>query len=204
MTIAVAALAANGTTTIRNVESWRVKETDRLAAMATELRKVGASVVETQDSISVTPPAQLTRQCRNRHLRRPPHGDVLLAGGAAAHPGGDQRPQMRGQDLPGLFRGTGQVGRRLILPTGLTRHTPCLASWPTGGACIKPAPHSGRGFIPCPSSAFCGLRSWPCNTATGGITTHQTATSTSPGAGKTARKPMNKNSFCTAKSAKLI
>ncbi len=59
MTIAVAALAANGTTTIRNVESWRVKETDRLAAMATELRKVGASVVETQDSISVTPPAQL-------------------------------------------------------------------------------------------------------------------------------------------------
>ncbi len=60
MTIAVAALAANGTTTIRNVESWRVKETDRLAAMATELRKVGASVVETQDSISVTPPAQLT------------------------------------------------------------------------------------------------------------------------------------------------
>ena len=60
MTIAVAALAAKGTTTIRNVESWRVKETDRLAAMATELRKVGASVVETQDSISVTPPAQLT------------------------------------------------------------------------------------------------------------------------------------------------
>jgi 3-phosphoshikimate 1-carboxyvinyltransferase len=59
MTIAVAALAAKGTTTIRNVESWRVKETDRLAAMATELRKVGASVVETQDSISVTPPAQL-------------------------------------------------------------------------------------------------------------------------------------------------
>ncbi|MDC7705642.1 3-phosphoshikimate 1-carboxyvinyltransferase [Vogesella indigofera] len=60
MTIAVAALAANGTTTIRNVESWRVKETDRLAAMATELRKVGATVVETQDSISVTPPATLT------------------------------------------------------------------------------------------------------------------------------------------------
>jgi len=59
MTIAVAALAANGTTTIRNVESWRVKETDRLAAMATELRKVGASVVETQDSISITPPATL-------------------------------------------------------------------------------------------------------------------------------------------------
>ncbi|QZA79404.1 3-phosphoshikimate 1-carboxyvinyltransferase [Deefgea tanakiae] len=60
MTIAIAALYANGTTTIRNIESWRVKETDRLSAMATELRKVGATVVEGQDWISVTPPATLT------------------------------------------------------------------------------------------------------------------------------------------------
>nr|WP_314898937.1 3-phosphoshikimate 1-carboxyvinyltransferase [uncultured Deefgea sp.] len=60
MTIAIAALYAKGTTTIRNIESWRVKETDRLSAMATELRKVGATVVEGQDWISVTPPATLT------------------------------------------------------------------------------------------------------------------------------------------------
>jgi 3-phosphoshikimate 1-carboxyvinyltransferase len=60
MTIAVAALFADGTTTIRNIESWRVKETDRLSAMATELRKVGATVVEGQDFISITPPEQLT------------------------------------------------------------------------------------------------------------------------------------------------
>jgi len=59
MTIAIAALFADGTTTIRNVESWRVKETDRLAAMATELRKVGATVEEGQDYIRVTPPAVL-------------------------------------------------------------------------------------------------------------------------------------------------
>lgn len=59
MTIAIAALYAKGTTTIRNIESWRVKETDRLSAMATELRKVGATVVEGQDWISVTPPATL-------------------------------------------------------------------------------------------------------------------------------------------------
>ncbi|XZG69588.1 3-phosphoshikimate 1-carboxyvinyltransferase [Chitinibacteraceae bacterium HSL-7] len=59
MTIAVAALFAKGTTTIRNVESWRVKETDRLSAMATELRKVGATVEEGQDYIVVTPPAEL-------------------------------------------------------------------------------------------------------------------------------------------------
>ena len=43
MTLAVVALFANGTTTLRNIASWRVKETDRLAAMAKELRKLGAS-----------------------------------------------------------------------------------------------------------------------------------------------------------------
>jgi 3-phosphoshikimate 1-carboxyvinyltransferase len=57
MTIAVLALFAEGTTTIRNVASWRVKETDRLAAMAIELRKVGALVEEGVDSIRITPPA---------------------------------------------------------------------------------------------------------------------------------------------------
>lgn len=60
MTIAVAALAAEGTTTIRNVASWRVKETDRLTAMATELRKVGAIVEEGADYIRITPPETLT------------------------------------------------------------------------------------------------------------------------------------------------
>lgn len=60
MTLAVMALFANGTTTLRNIASWRVKETDRIAAMATELRKVGASVVEGEDFIKITPPAVLT------------------------------------------------------------------------------------------------------------------------------------------------
>ncbi|WP_374352500.1 3-phosphoshikimate 1-carboxyvinyltransferase [Chitinimonas sp.] len=60
MTIAVLALFADGTTTIRNVASWRVKETDRLSAMATELRKVGAVVEEGADYLRITPPAQLT------------------------------------------------------------------------------------------------------------------------------------------------
>ena len=57
MTLAVMALYANGTTTLRNIASWRVKETDRIAAMATELRKLGASVDEGADFIRVTPPA---------------------------------------------------------------------------------------------------------------------------------------------------
>ncbi|MEY2861195.1 MAG: hypothetical protein RL392_1653 [Pseudomonadota bacterium] len=57
MTLAVMALYANGTTTLRNIASWRVKETDRIAAMAIELRKLGATVVEGADFIQVTPPA---------------------------------------------------------------------------------------------------------------------------------------------------
>jgi 3-phosphoshikimate 1-carboxyvinyltransferase len=59
MTIATTALFAKGTTVIRNVYNWRVKETDRLAAMATELRKVGAEVEEGNDYIKITAPEKL-------------------------------------------------------------------------------------------------------------------------------------------------
>ncbi len=57
MTLATAALFAKGTTTLRNIASWRVKETDRIAAMAIELRKLGAEVEEGADYIRVTPAA---------------------------------------------------------------------------------------------------------------------------------------------------
>ena len=66
MTLAIMALFADGdsdqkrTTTLRNIASWRVKETDRIAAMAAELRKVGAVVEEGADYIKITPPAKLT------------------------------------------------------------------------------------------------------------------------------------------------
>jgi 3-phosphoshikimate 1-carboxyvinyltransferase len=56
MTLAVLALYADGPSTLRNIGSWRVKETDRLAAMATELRKLGATVQEGADFLRVTPP----------------------------------------------------------------------------------------------------------------------------------------------------
>ncbi len=59
MTIAMCALFAEGTTLIRNIASWRVKETDRIAAMAAELRKVGADVEEGADYIRITPPRRL-------------------------------------------------------------------------------------------------------------------------------------------------
>ncbi len=57
MTLAVMALYAQGTTRLSDIGSWRVKETDRIAAMAAELRKVGAHVDEGPDWIAVTPPA---------------------------------------------------------------------------------------------------------------------------------------------------
>ena len=55
MTIATTALFAEGETVIRNIYNWRVKETDRLSAMATELRKIGAEVEEGEDFIRIKP-----------------------------------------------------------------------------------------------------------------------------------------------------
>jgi 3-phosphoshikimate 1-carboxyvinyltransferase len=57
MTAAVLALFARGPSRLRNIASWRVKETDRIAAMATELRKFGAEVEEGADHLAITPPA---------------------------------------------------------------------------------------------------------------------------------------------------
>ncbi|MFN3986950.1 MAG: bifunctional 3-phosphoshikimate 1-carboxyvinyltransferase/cytidylate kinase [Rhodocyclaceae bacterium] len=59
MTLAVAALFADGPCRLRNIASWRVKETDRIAAMANELRKVGAGVDEGDDFLVVHPPVQV-------------------------------------------------------------------------------------------------------------------------------------------------
>ncbi len=59
MTLAVVALFTDGPCQLRNIASWRVKETDRIAAMAAELRKLGARVVEHVDQLDVTPPELL-------------------------------------------------------------------------------------------------------------------------------------------------
>ena len=59
MTLAVLALFAKGTTTIRNVYNWRLKETERMKAIVTELRKLGAIVEEGHDFCRITPPAQV-------------------------------------------------------------------------------------------------------------------------------------------------
>lgn len=59
MTLAVLALFADGSSTLRNIASWRVKETDRIAAMATELGKLGAQIEAGADYLRITPPARL-------------------------------------------------------------------------------------------------------------------------------------------------
>lgn len=59
MTLAVLALFAKGTTKLLNIGSWRVKETDRIKAMANELRKLGAAVTEGNDFIEITPPLKI-------------------------------------------------------------------------------------------------------------------------------------------------
>ena len=58
MTLAVMALYADGPTLLRNIASWRVKETDRITAMACELQKLGAAVEEGPDYVRITPPVQ--------------------------------------------------------------------------------------------------------------------------------------------------
>jgi 3-phosphoshikimate 1-carboxyvinyltransferase len=60
MTLAMTALFAEGPTTIRNIGNWRVKETDRIRAMATELRKLGAQVEEGSDWLTVHPPLSIS------------------------------------------------------------------------------------------------------------------------------------------------
>ncbi|MSQ80537.1 MAG: 3-phosphoshikimate 1-carboxyvinyltransferase [Candidatus Methylopumilus sp.] len=59
MTLAILALFAKGTTRLTNIASWRVKETDRIAAMAKELRKLGATVIEGEDFIEITAPLHI-------------------------------------------------------------------------------------------------------------------------------------------------
>ncbi len=87
MTLAIVALFADGPSTLRNVGSWRVKETDRLSAMATELRKVGAEVDEGADWIRITPPTkfrQATIDTYDDH-RMAMCFSLVAAGGVPVH-----------------------------------------------------------------------------------------------------------------------
>jgi 3-phosphoshikimate 1-carboxyvinyltransferase len=111
MTLAVMALFADAPTRLTGIASWRVKETDRIAAMATELRKLGAQVEEGADWIRVHPPAAFRRaRIRTYDDHRMAMCFALTAlnaEGAGAH----RRPGLRGQDLSGLLRNPVRAGR---------------------------------------------------------------------------------------------
>ena len=106
MTLAIVALFADGPCRLRNIGSWRVKETDRIAAMATELRKLGAGVEAGADFLVVTPP-QASRL--TPHARIDTYDDHRMAMCFSLAALGRQRCPRDGsevccQDLSRLFR----------------------------------------------------------------------------------------------------
>lgn len=104
MTAAVLALFADGPSAIRNVASWRVKETDRLAAMATELRKFGADVEEGHDFLKIAPPPSLRTNVlvKTYDDHRIAMSFALVALGGV--PVGIDDPQCVAKTFPDFFR----------------------------------------------------------------------------------------------------
>ncbi|HEY8048094.1 MAG TPA: bifunctional 3-phosphoshikimate 1-carboxyvinyltransferase/cytidylate kinase [Ramlibacter sp.] len=104
MTLAVMALYADGTTTLRNIASWRVKETDRIAAMAAELRKLGAQVDEGADFIRIAPPsAWQAASIRTYDDHRVAMCFSLAAFNSQGIPVRIEDPKCVGKTFPGYF-----------------------------------------------------------------------------------------------------
>lgn len=109
MTLAVMALFATGTTRLTNIASWRVKETDRIAAMAIELRKLGATVVEGADFIEISAPARWDRAAIHTYDdHRVAMCFSLVAFNPLAHPAGEVPvrildPRCVGKTFPDYF-----------------------------------------------------------------------------------------------------
>ncbi|MFV0678868.1 bifunctional 3-phosphoshikimate 1-carboxyvinyltransferase/cytidylate kinase [Ottowia sp.] len=107
MTLAVMALYADGPSTLRNIASWRVKETDRIAAMTTELRKLGAEVEEGADYLRITPPPSTQAwQAASIHTYDD-HRMAMCGSLAAFNPAGlpvrIEDPQCVGKTFPDYF-----------------------------------------------------------------------------------------------------
>jgi len=110
MTLAVAALFADGPCRLRNIASWRVKETDRIAAMATELRKVGAEVEEGADFLRVTPPPRLRPAAIDTYddHRMAMCFSLVSLGGCRVR---INDPKCVNKTFPGYFRAFAQVAK---------------------------------------------------------------------------------------------
>ncbi|WP_332827488.1 bifunctional 3-phosphoshikimate 1-carboxyvinyltransferase/cytidylate kinase [Ramlibacter sp.] len=134
MTLAVMALFADGPSTLRNIASWRVKETDRLAAMATELRKLGAEVEEGADFLRVTPPT--TWKAASIHTYDD-HRMAMCFALAAFNPAGVrvriEDPRCVGKTFPDYFETLFSVSRTS------TPHVPVI--------CVDGPTASGKGTL---------------------------------------------------------
>ena len=121
MTLAVLALFADGPSTLRNIASWRVKETDRIAAMASELRKLGATVHEGADFLRIEPPARLREQARiatyDDHRMAMCFALVSLAG-AAAVPVSIVDPACVSKTYPDYFADLARIAAPVIAIDG--------------------------------------------------------------------------------------
>ena len=118
MTLATLALFAEGTTCIRNIYNWRIKETDRMTAMATELRKVAPTLQHGRQHHYH--PAGRAKTRANRHLRRSSDGHVLFATSHEQRAPSYREPRGHRQNLPKLLGST-----RLSFPlTGKAKADP--------------------------------------------------------------------------------
>ena len=139
MTLAIVALFARGPTTLTGIASWRVKETDRIAAMATELAKLGATVEAGADRLRSRAAVRRLQPGDDRHLRRPPDGDVLLARGARRRGDPHQRSRLRAQDVPRLLRRVRSHRARRAPPgRAKARITPPRGTWGQSRAPLPP------------------------------------------------------------------
>ena len=107
MTLAVTALFAEGATRIRNVAHIRHKESDRIAALAAELRKLGARVDEHPDGLVIAPPApELLHGAAIATYDDHRMAMSFALAGLRDPRGDDPRPRLRRQDLPRLLVGS--------------------------------------------------------------------------------------------------
>ncbi|MFM9878802.1 MAG: bifunctional 3-phosphoshikimate 1-carboxyvinyltransferase/cytidylate kinase [Burkholderiaceae bacterium] len=120
MTLAVLALYADGPSTLRNIASWRVKETDRIAAMACELRKLGAQVEEGTDFLRITPPASPTHWRAARVRTYDDHRMAMCFSLAAFNPAGlpvrIEDPKCVGKTFPDYFEALFSVAQCDAVP----------------------------------------------------------------------------------------
>ncbi|MDR2332570.1 MAG: bifunctional 3-phosphoshikimate 1-carboxyvinyltransferase/cytidylate kinase [Burkholderiaceae bacterium] len=137
MTLAVMALFADGTTTLTNIASWRVKETDRIAAMAIESRKLGAIIEEGPDYLRVTPPPTVADWRAASIHTYDDHRVAMCFSLATFNPAGVpvriEDPKCVGKTFPDYFEALFSVTRTA------PRHIPVI--------CIDGPTASGKGTV---------------------------------------------------------